>query len=54
MPRTLWAGLDALEAGSVMKDYLTERYVEAYVGVKRAELASFFAEPLIREYEWYL
>ncbi len=54
LPRTLWQALDCLEQGEILKDYFGARYVEAYAANKRSEFEAFLAEPLQREYDWYL
>lgn len=51
---TPWRALAAFERSEILPDYLGNRYVEAYAAVKQHELEAFLAEPLAREYAWYL
>jgi len=54
LPLTLWSALAAMERATVLPEYFSARYVEAYVQAKRAEFDAFMAEILPREHEWYL
>lgn len=54
LPLTLWQALAALERAEVLPEYLGPRYVEAFAAVKQHEFEAFLAEPLAREYDWYL
>ncbi|MGI9463425.1 MAG: glutamine synthetase, partial [Aestuariivirgaceae bacterium] len=54
LPRTLWQAIDCLEKGTLLKDYFSARYVEAYAGLKRAEFDAFMSGILQREFDWYL
>jgi glutamine synthetase len=54
LPLRLWHALDRMERAAMLPEYLGQRYVEAYVHLKRAELEAFLAEILPREYGWYL
>ena len=50
-----WAGaLDAMAAGSILRDYLGSDYVDLYVATKRGEMERFFGTPTRLEYDWYL
>ncbi len=54
LPVTIWDALNALENSIILPSYLTERYIEAYCGVKRAEFNALLSEISPREYDWYL
>jgi glutamine synthetase len=54
MPLRLWRALDCLERAAILPAYLGQRYIDAYVHVKRAELDAFMGAILPREHEWYL
>lgn len=54
LPLRLWSALDRMERAAILPDYLGQRYVDAYVHLKRAEMEAFLAAILLREYEWYL
>jgi glutamine synthetase len=50
-----WAGaLDAMAAGTTLRDYLGSDYVDLYVATKRGEMERFFGVPTRLEYDWYL
>lgn len=46
--------IDAFWRASVMKEYLGKPFVDAFCTVKEAEADRFYAEPTIRDFEWYL
>ncbi|MFQ5565288.1 MAG: glutamine synthetase family protein [Paracoccaceae bacterium] len=54
LPLRLWSALEHLERAAILPGYLSRRYLDAYVHVKRAELDAFMAAILPREYAWYL
>jgi glutamine synthetase len=54
LPFRLQPALDRLAASAVLKDYLGERYVQAYTECKQAELEAFEDVMTTKEYGWYL
>ncbi len=54
LPFRLQLALDRMAASAVLKDYLGDRYVQAYTECKQAELEAFEDVITAKEYEWYL
>ena len=54
LPLRWEAALDAFDAGTVLPQYLGERYHQLYGACRREECARFHAEISDRDYEWYL
>jgi len=56
-PRLPAHWLDAIErlnASSLARDYLGQRFVEVYCAVKRTEASRYFGEVPKQDYDWYL
>ncbi|MEM7176070.1 MAG: glutamine synthetase family protein [Pseudomonadota bacterium] len=54
LPLTFWHAMDAFTAGTVLKDYFSARYIEAYAHAKQSEFDAFMSATSPREYAWYL
>lgn len=54
LPFTPWESFAALKNGSILRDYLGSKYVDAYLTVKENEFLDLLATPSPREYEWYI
>jgi len=54
MPTDWYAAIDAFRKGSVMREYLGDRFVDTFAIVKEAEADRFNAEPTPRDFSWYL
>jgi glutamine synthetase len=52
-PRGLWAALDRLTASSVLAQYFSKRYLEAYAHLKRGELETLLEDISVRELDFY-
>ena len=46
--------IDRMAGSDLLKQYLGERYVEAYAEAKRLERAAFLAQIPKEEFDWYL
>lgn len=54
LPRRWDTALDAFEAGTVLPQYLGNRYHNLYAACRREECERFHAQITDRDYEWYL
>ena len=54
MPNNIEEALQLLESSKILKDYLTEEYINIFVDLKRKEQESFNSEISDLEYKWYL
>lgn len=52
-PRGLWAALDRLKASSTLAQYIPQRYLDAYVHLKRGEFETLLEEISPREQDFY-
>lgn len=54
MPLDWSVALDRLEGSSLMREYLSDDYIDLYCATKRAERARLYDRPSRREMQWYL
>jgi glutamine synthetase len=54
IPGNWFDAIDAFWRASILKDYFGKPFVDAYCTVKEVEADRFYAEPTIRDFEWYL
>lgn len=54
LPFRLQPALDRMTTSNVLKDYLGERYVQAYIECKHNELEAFEDVVSTKEYDWYM
>ena len=54
MPKNITESLYCLENSKIIKNYMTDEYVNIYVDLKRKELNSFYEEISNVEYKWYI
>jgi glutamine synthetase len=54
IPGNWFAAIDAFWRASIMKEYFGKPFVDAFCTVKEAEADRFYAEPTVRDFEWYL
>jgi glutamine synthetase len=53
-PVDMFSALDALEASTLLADYMPRRFLQLYAALKRNEFADMTAEVLPGEYDYYL
>ena len=46
--------IDAFWRASILKEYFGKPFVDTYCTVKEVEADRFYAEPTLRDFEWYL
>ena len=54
IPGNWFEAIDAFYRASILKDYLGKPFVETMCILKEVEADRFFAEPTLRDFEWYL
>jgi glutamine synthetase len=54
IPGNWFDAIDAFWRASILKDYFGKPFVDAYCTVKEVEADRFYAEPTLRDFEWYL
>lgn len=54
LPLVIWQALEQIESAERLSQYLGERFLEAYVSVKRAEFHDFMSQTFSQEFDWYL
>jgi glutamine synthetase len=54
IPGNWFDAIDAFWRASILKDYFGKPFVDTYCTVKEVEADRFYAEPTIRDFEWYL
>ena len=54
IPGNWFAAIDAFWRASIMKEYFGKPFIDAFCTVKEAEADRFYAEPTVRDFEWYL
>ncbi|MEM7671661.1 MAG: glutamine synthetase family protein, partial [Pseudomonadota bacterium] len=54
LPFTFWAAMERFSRSTLLGEYLSARYVEAYAHAKQSEFDAFLSEISPREYAWYL
>jgi glutamine synthetase len=52
-PRGLWAALDRLKASTTLAQYIPQRYLDAYVHLKRGEFETLLEDISPREQDFY-
>ncbi len=54
IPGNWFDAIDAFWRASILKEYFGKEFVDTFCTVKEVEADRFFAEPTLRDYEWYL
>jgi glutamine synthetase len=54
IPGNWFDAIDAFWRASILKDYFGKPFVDTYCTVKEVEADRFYAEPTLRDFEWYL
>ncbi len=54
IPGNWFDAIDAFWRASILKEYFGKPFVDAYCTVKEVEADRFYAEPTLRDFEWYL
>ena len=54
IPGNWFDAIDAFWRASIMKEYFGKPFVDAYCTLKEVEADRFYAEPTLRDFEWYL
>jgi glutamine synthetase len=54
IPGNWFDAIDAFWRASILKEYFGKPFVDTYCTVKEVEADRFFAEPTVRDFEWYL
>ncbi len=54
IPGNWFDAIDAFWRASILKEYFGKPFVDAYCTVKEVEADRFYAEPTVRDFEWYL
>ncbi|HUQ36575.1 MAG TPA: glutamine synthetase family protein [Aestuariivirga sp.] len=54
IPGNWFDAIDAFWRASIMKEYFGKPFVDTYCTLKEVEADRFYAEPTLRDFEWYL
>jgi glutamine synthetase len=54
IPGNWFEAIDAFWRASIMKEYFGKPFVDTYCTLKEVEADRFYAEPTLRDFEWYL
>jgi glutamine synthetase len=54
IPGNWFDAIDAFWRASILKEYFGKPFVDTYCTIKEVEADRFFAEPTVRDFEWYL
>ncbi len=54
IPGNWFDAIDAFWRASILKEYFGKPFVDTYCTVKEVEADRFYAEPTLRDFEWYL
>ncbi len=54
IPGNWFDAIDAFWRASIMKEYFGKPFVDTYCTIKEVEADRFYAEPTLRDFEWYL
>jgi glutamine synthetase len=54
IPGNWFDAIDAFWRASILKEYFGKPFVDVYCTVKEVEADRFYAEPTLRDFEWYL
>ena len=54
IPGNWFDAIDAFWRASILKEYFGKPFVDTYCTVKEVEADRFYAEPTVRDFEWYL
>ena len=54
IPGNWFDAIDAFWRASILKEYFGKEFVDTYCTVKEVEADRFYAEPTLRDFEWYL
>jgi glutamine synthetase len=54
IPGNWFDAIDAFWRASILKEYFGKEFVDVYCTVKEVEADRFYAEPTVRDFEWYL
>ncbi|MCC7480576.1 MAG: glutamine synthetase [Hyphomicrobiales bacterium] len=54
IPGNWFDAIDAFWRASILKEYFGKPFVDTYCTVKEMEADRFYAEPTLRDFEWYL
>ncbi|MGH6854636.1 MAG: glutamine synthetase family protein [Aestuariivirga sp.] len=54
IPGNWFDAIDAFRRASILKKYFGKEFVDTYCTLKEVEADRFYAEPTVRDFEWYL
>ncbi len=54
IPGNWYDAVDAFWRASILKEYFGKEFVDTYCTLKEVEADRFYAEPIARDFEWYL
>ena len=54
IPGNWFEAIDAFFRASILKEYFGKEFVDTFATLKEVEADRFFAEPTVRDFEWYL
>ncbi len=54
IPGNWFEAIDAFYRASILKEYFGKEFVDTFCTLKEVEADRFFAEPTLRDFEWYL
>ena len=54
IPGNWFDAIDAFWRASILKEYFGKEFVDTYCTLKEVEADRFYAEPTVRDFEWYL
>ena len=54
IPGNWFDAIDAFWRASILKEYFGKQFVDTFCTLKEVEADRFFAEPTLRDFEWYL
>jgi glutamine synthetase len=54
IPGNWFDAIDAFWRASILKEYFGKSFVDTYCTIKEVEADRFYAEPTLRDFEWYL
>ena len=54
IPGNWFEAIDAFWRASILKEYFGKEFVDTFCTLKEVEADRFFAEPTVRDFEWYL
>jgi glutamine synthetase len=54
IPGNWFDAIDAFWRASILKEYFGKEFVDTFCTLKEAEADRFYAEPTVRDFEWYL